>query len=607
MRNLIYIYSKYLNKKKKYYFRKYLSKVVKPKNFKLCTCQYSSFYNDSEPVNTSINTHINNNFSTSHEYNKLNNKILNVKIQDFIINKENSNIYSNFVNLNKSEYFYNGNEIGSFSSFNNINNENPTKNIISVKNGINNKKYVVKIKLYGNQANQDETDNNIMKYKENINNENKNKKFVKKIYSYKNNNMMKSNINYPDYLKKSNKDNFHGLLTNSFYLKKYNNTLNPTFDMKCIDNTNYNKIMNDQEILDYLNTNNTEKKNLIKKILNQKNLVGNRQFMDSNKISNKKKIYLNKSTTYSYENNNYFYNQQTSLLNTNTNTNENTLNKRVNYSYKYYNNYTHIENNNNSKNSNLIPNKKMRSCNSNVNLFHGNLKNLKNEEKKKMNCRSLNHTKTLKKVNSSNYIQNNCNINTNKNNNTSNTPRITPFPCPKNILSPIPKIILLNNKNKLKHSESSNRIINKKQKINSNQNTLTINSKYLNKQKESVNGFNLNINREKEKKKNNRTKIPNSNYIKSSNSLESNIININIDDLKNKNRFLAKNVVDENFIKNMKMKHSVTNTESENLEISVQSLNDSKIMELAKNYIKQEDNLNHNEINQILNSKKSLV
>ena len=33
-----------------------------------------------------------------------------------------------------------------------------------------------------------------------------------------------------------------------------------------------------------------------------------------------------------------------------------------------------------------------------------------------------------------------------------------------------------------------------------------INSKYLNKQKESVNGFNLNINREKEKKKNNKTK-----------------------------------------------------------------------------------------------------
>ena len=156
LRNLIYIYSKFLNKKKKYYFFKYHSKVVKSSKLKICTCQCSTFENDYvlEPrlytIYLNSNTNRNNNFSTSTEYLKLNNKISNVKIQDFIINKENSNIYSNFINLNKSEYFYNGNEIGSFSSYN-INNNNPTKNIISVKNGINNKKYVVKIKLYGNQ------------------------------------------------------------------------------------------------------------------------------------------------------------------------------------------------------------------------------------------------------------------------------------------------------------------------------------------------------------------------------------------------------------------------------------------------------------------------
>ena len=48
-------------------------------------------------------------------------------------------------------------------------------------------------------------------------------------------------------------------------------------------------------------------------------------------------------------------------------------------------------------------------------------------------------------------------------------------------------------------------------------------------------------------------------------------------------------------------------SESENLELSVQSVNDSKLMELARNYIKQEDNLNRNEIKQILNSKKNFV
>ena len=123
---------------------------------KLCTCQNSIFENDLE-AKYSLNSNRNNfyNFSTNTEYSKLNkNKIANVKIQNIIINKENSNSYTNFINLKKSEYFFNGNEIGSFSSYN-INNKTPTKNIISVKNGANNKKYVVKIKLYGNLINND--------------------------------------------------------------------------------------------------------------------------------------------------------------------------------------------------------------------------------------------------------------------------------------------------------------------------------------------------------------------------------------------------------------------------------------------------------------------
>ena len=189
LRSLLYIYSKFLNRKKKYYFSKYRSKVVKSTKLKICTCQYTTYENDFEQplytIHPNTNTNRNRNFSTSTEYIKLNNKISNVKIQDFIINKENSNIYSNFINLNKSEYFYNGNEIGSFSSYN-INNQNPTKNIISVKNGINNKKYVVKIKLYGNQIKPEESENNSLRYKRYTNN--KPKKFVKNIYSYKNSN-----------------------------------------------------------------------------------------------------------------------------------------------------------------------------------------------------------------------------------------------------------------------------------------------------------------------------------------------------------------------------------------------------------------------------------
>ena len=43
---------------------------------------------------------------------------------------------------------------------------------------------------------------------------------------------------------------------------------------------------------------------------------------------------------------------------------------------------------------------------------------------------------------------------------------------------------------------------------------------------------------------------------------------------------------------------------SESLRMSVQSINDSKIMEMADKYIVEEENLDKNEIAEILNSKK---
>ena len=566
MRNVLYIYSKYLNKKKKYYFFKYHSKVVKSSKLKICTCQYSTFENDYdlEPrlytIYLNSNTNRNNNFSTSTEYLKLNNKISNVKIQDFIINKENSNIYSNFINLNKSEYFYNGNEIGSFPSYN-INNNNPTKNIISVKNGINNKKYVVKIKLYGNQIKSEDTENNSIKYKRYTNN----KKYVKNIYAYKNN--------------KSKK--FKGLLTGRSYDKDYNNNIKG----KSID---INKYMNDQEILDYLNTNNTEKKNLIKKILNQ----------------NKKKLQLNNSKSYSYINNTYNYNniseKESSLSPFNTNNiniNNYPKNKRYNHTYKYYDNENININKEpyNQKNTKIIFSKKhsLRQCCSNEAIFYRNDISKTKEENYRNNINFFSYNHNNKKLN--------------KKQNIDTSPNITPYD-PKNtkmkkIFSPSSRIIILNQKNKLKKSESTNKIIKRSNQFYQNQNTLTIKS--------------TNIIKEKEKKQK-KIKIPLSttHHMKSI-SLDANNNNKNnnskkiIDEKKKNNKkYLINNVVNEQFnnaiIKNSK-KEGTTISENENLEISVQSMNDSKMMELAKNYIKQEDNLNRNEITQILNCKKGWI
>ena len=593
LRNLIYIYSNYLTRKKKYYFLKYYTKAVKYQRLKLCTCQYSTYENDLEPLYTSYpktNRHFN--FSTSTDYLKLNKNKIN-KISNFIINKENSNIYSNFINLNKSEYFYNGNEMGSFSSYN-INNQNPTKNIISVKNGINNKKYVVKIKLYGNQIESSETENNSIKYKKYMNNNTKPKKYLKNIYSYKTGGNKNLHSNYY-HLNKTRK--FQGLLTDRIYTKDYVQTLNPINRNKVRSIETNNKIMNDQEILDYLNTNNTEKKNLIKKILKQK-------LNDINIIPNKKKIQLNTCKSYSYINNNYNYNynyyndRQTTPFNTNINIP--IKKKRNNITYQYFDNENvdnmGVINKDKENNERIIINKKhsLRPCCSNEVIFYRNYKNFKEEEKNYFstnnnnynnNTNNTNRSKKLKKMNSLNNLEN-----INKIDNINNIPNISEtssFPNKtKNILSPTPRIIVLNQKNKLKNSESTTKLITRKKQIYPN----------------NINHATKNIVQKKEIPKKSKIKIPKNTYHIKANSLDNNIKE------NKKNNLLVNNVVNEQYNKeNNNNKKDVSISESDNLEISVQSMNDSKIMELARNYIKQEDNLNRNEINQILNSKKNFV
>ena len=584
MRNLIYIYSNFLTKKKKYYFLKYYTKAVKFKKLKLCTCQYSTYENDLEPIYTSYpKTNRNFNLSTSTDYLKLNNNKIN-KISNFIINKENSNIYSNFINLNKSEYFYNGNEIGSFSSYN-VNNKNPTKNIISVKNGSNNKKYVVKIKLYGNQVEPIETENNSIKYKKYTNN-NKQKKYVKNIFSYKNNNNKNTHCNY--YLMNKTRKS-QGLLTDRIYTNdnEHNEqTLNPIDRIKIKNIETNNRIMNDQEILDYLNTNNNEKKNLIKKILKQK-------LNDINIIPNKKKIQLNTCKSYSYINNNYNnnYNYYNDRKTTPFNTNIPIKKKRNNISYKYYDNeIVDIISREKENNGKIIINKKhsLRPCCSNEVIFYRNYNNYKEEEEK--NYLSTNqhnnrvNKKKLKINNSLNNLENNKEIN-----NMPNISITSSFPNKiKNVLSPSPRIILLNQKNKLKFSESTNKLIKRKKQFYQN----------------NINNNNKNIVQKKEIPKNIKIKIPTSSHHIKANSLDN-----NIKDKNNKIKlFLLNKVVNEQFNKEINNnKKEVSMSESENLELSVQSVNDSKLMELARNYIKQEDNLNRNEIKQILNSKKNFV
>ena len=65
---------------------------------------------------------------------------------------------------------------------------------------------------------------------------------------------------------------------------------------------------------------------------------------------------------------------------------------------------------------------------------------------------------------------------------------------------------------------------------------------------------------------------------------------------------VSSNVINEQFNKNGK-RESISEKESESSRFSVQSMNDSKLMELASKYITDEE-LNREEIIDILNSKK---
>ena len=73
---------------------------------------------------------------------------------------------------------------------------------------------------------------------------------------------------------------------------------------------------------------------------------------------------------------------------------------------------------------------------------------------------------------------------------------------------------------------------------------------------------------------------------------------------KKKTYKISSNVVNEQFYKEKFMEKELNSDDENYLTISMQSLNDSNIMEIANRYITEEEGLDKNEINEILNSKK---
>ena len=67
---------------------------------------------------------------------------------------------------------------------------------------------------------------------------------------------------------------------------------------------------------------------------------------------------------------------------------------------------------------------------------------------------------------------------------------------------------------------------------------------------------------------------------------------------------ISSNVVNEQFYRDNFIEKEISSSDDENiLQMSMQSLNDSKIMEIANRYITDEETLDKNEIIEILKSK----
>jgi DnaJ family protein A protein 5 len=103
-------------------------------------------------------------------------------------------------------------------------------------------------------------------------------------------------------------------------------------------------------------------------------------------------------------------------------------------------------------------------------------------------------------------------------------------------------------------------------------------------------------------KNNDRIMLSNNGGLNKNNSMENN-------DAPEKKRDrvykISSHVVNEQFYKKNFLEEEINSSDDENiLQMSMQSLNDSKIMEIANRYITDDENLDKNEVIEILNSKK---
>ena len=607
-----------MNIKKLFYFLKFrlnTSKIVSKLFIVESRGYYPKFNEKLSNRQFEINNCLNptNQNSVNNKYyiiTKKNNSNLNREYFSNNRKRQQKSVYSKYINLNRTQNYYNCDEISHFSTCK-INNFN---NSMLIKNNSKDKKYIVKIKLsssHPNIRNKNNFDNKkktyIIEYSSDATNKENNlskKAKYKHYYSYKNIsalNNSENGINNYCHTCYSNNNIFNLKQNKSINQKKNNIVYNNLLNSNTENNFNTKNKLIDQQILDYLNRNNLEKKSLIKRM--------------KNTYSNIDNINLN---NYSYINNNNYYNNQNLYFNHSNNyelnnkDNKSRITNRENGLPKneIYSNYIkeRVKKFDNKKNP-----LKIHYANENINI-----ENMKDSEPLNNINENLTFIKTCNGIMKIDYP-----IGRNK------------MPIPSSRIYSTKNIKICNrkinntvedinykNENIIKNYSTdktlaSNYTLNgsklvkkyKKSKIKENKNII----------QKSLNLFYCNENKTRETENIIATNIKN---INNKNSINGKII-IGINHRKNNSPISAKNNDKKiNEIKKLKISHKVINElfnnkkninikneknknekENENLRFSMQSMNDSKIMEMANNYISDEK-VNRDEIKEILNSKK---
>jgi len=531
-----------------------------------------------------------------------------------------------------------------------------------------------------------------MQYSTNI--VNNNNKKIKEKYNFKflssnNFSMPKKkdkikNITYDSFYNNNNtsfnKDQKNRIFSDRVYSRSYKTILNNYNNENKYEN---NKEILDQQILDYLNKNNEEKKNLIKKMKNQKifynktmaekNMLNLKEISNNKENKNKKNkiMHLNNLNSYSYINNNYNH----YCSSNNNNSTYNNLNNTNNDNSHLYNNYTY----NNyelliSKHYNSSKQRDTNIDNSNIKAIYPNY--IKSKPKKPMNKKHplrINNFKN-ENIDINNVIRNDSLLyQSHCNNNIRNYPYnktfkdlaktqfIKPINYGNNFYDVInykiplsdPRVVFssqnifkevqnftenneseknldtnyikngINNKIFIGKQYKDKIIMNKsmmKKNLRKNINKNVIQKSYnlffrnsnTTKNKNERNNIpinkkmNLTTRPEKPEKVNLKKKIPYNYNHKKSNSINS----INNKKINKNNLKISYNVNTDQSIKSKdsdkcEKKEMIINEKGiESMRMSVQSINDSKLMEMVDKFIVEEENLDKNEIAEILNIKK---